>query len=68
ALAYGVFLNHFLLIWIFQRTSGEEILQGPWLLFLLVASMLMALCSYVGLERPIDLWRRERRGRLASAS
>ncbi len=68
ALAYGVFLNHFLLIWILQTISGEESLSGPWLLLLLAASLVLAWCSYVGLERPLDQWRRARRRRLAAAS
>jgi peptidoglycan/LPS O-acetylase OafA/YrhL len=68
ALAYGVFLNHVLLIWILQKLSGQDVLSGPWLMPMLVASLLLAWCSYAGLERPLDHWRRERRRRLASAS
>lgn len=68
SLAYGVFLNHVILIWILQHVTGEEIPPSTWLLPLIAASLLLAWLSHIALERPLDLWRRQRRRRMATAS
>ncbi len=68
ALAYGVFLNHFLLIWILQKVSGEQLLGASWLIVMMAGSLMLAWVSYIFLERPLDRWRRLRRQRLAAVT
>jgi peptidoglycan/LPS O-acetylase OafA/YrhL len=68
SLAYGVFLNHVILIWILQHVTGEELPPARWLLPLMAASLLLAWLSYLALERPLNFWRRARRRRMAAAS
>lgn len=55
-LSYGVFLNHFLLIWVIQKVTGQTVEQTS-VPLLLAASMLLALLSYLLIERPALRWR-----------
>lgn len=56
--SYGVFLNHFLLIWVLFPGPGRSLAQ--WLL-LAVASVALSMLSQQWLERPVLQWRRRLR-------
>lgn len=62
-LSYGVFLNHFLLIWLL---FPELEFGGPRMIVLVVASLLAAWLSQRAFERPVLAWRR--RFRVSSAA
>lgn len=68
-LSYGVFLNHFLLIWLFQRLAGVSVFNGPSLGAVILASSLLALLSFLLVEQPALRWRRafRRDGKTLSA-
>ncbi len=54
-LSYGVFLCHFLVIWLFE-TMG--IGRNAWTIGLMVVvSVVLAYASYMGVERPVLQWR-----------
>lgn len=57
-LSYGVFLNHFLLLWLFFPASGLSPLQ---LLMLAASSLLLSWATQRWLERPVLAWRRRLR-------
>lgn len=62
-LSYGVFLNHFLLIWCLQPLLGD--LSGARLLVLVAASVALSWLTQRLVEKPALAWRR--RLRLSSA-
>lgn len=57
-ISYGVFLNHFLLMWVW---SWQAPLSGPRLTALVIASTLLSACTYHYVEKPVLQWRRNLR-------
>ena len=58
-LSYGVFLNHFIVIWIMQRFFSVKIFTTTSVALLLVASCTLAFGSFIFVERPALRWRRK---------
>lgn len=58
-LSYGIFLNHFLLIWMLDLTEPQH--PGQWAK-LIVASIALSTLTQRYIERPVLLWRRKWRG------
>ena len=56
-LGYGVFLNHFILIWVIQRATPGSAVEQTNLPLLLALSCLCALLTYMLVERPALRWR-----------
>jgi len=54
-LSYGIFLNHFLCIWLLGLEAPQD--AASWLA-LMGASILASAVTYLLLERPIVHWRR----------
>lgn len=63
--SYGVFLNHFLLIWLLFPSGGPDLGNAFELVGLVCASMLLSWATQRFVERPALAWRR--RLRLSSA-
>lgn len=59
-LSYGIFLNHFLLIWLLFEKPPER--PGQWL-GLALASIALSWATQYGVERPVLAWRRRLRVR-----
>lgn len=57
-ISYGVFLNHFLLMWLF---SWQAPLGAGALLALVAASTLLSTCTFHFVEKPVLQWRRRLR-------
>ena len=57
-LSYGVFLNHFIVIWLMQKFLGVRTFAPPQLAILLFVSCALALATYALIERPALRWRR----------
>lgn len=57
-ISYGVFLNHFLLMWLL---SWQAPLNSPQLLGLVVCSTLLSHCTFQWIETPALQWRRRLR-------
>ena len=57
-ISYGVFLNHFLLMWLL---SWQAPLNVPQLVGLVVCSTLLSLFSFHYVENPVLQWRRHLR-------
>jgi peptidoglycan/LPS O-acetylase OafA/YrhL len=55
-ISYGVFLNHFLLIWVFQTLKISTSSVGT-VSFLVVLSVLLAWLTYNLIERPVLTFR-----------
>lgn len=56
-LSYGVFLNNFIVIWIMQRFFAVNKFGATHVVILLLASCVLALCSFFFVERPALRWR-----------
>lgn len=56
-LSYGVFLNHFVVIWAMQRFFSVKAFDAFNLALLLLASSILALGSFYFVERPALRWR-----------
>ena len=56
-LSYGVFLNHFIVIWIMQKFFMVDKFQATTVMMLLLASCLLAFISFYFIERPALKWR-----------
>ena len=54
-ISYGVFLNHFLLMWLL---SWQAPLRIPQLLGLVICSTVLSLFTFHYLEKPVLQWRR----------
>lgn len=57
--SYGLFLNHFLLIWLLFPSGGPE--RGNELVALMCASLLLGWATQRFIERPVLAWRRRLR-------
>jgi peptidoglycan/LPS O-acetylase OafA/YrhL len=58
-LSYGVFLNHFIVIWWLRHYRGvEDYARFDDIMMMLLASILMAAASFHLVERPAIRWRR----------
>jgi peptidoglycan/LPS O-acetylase OafA/YrhL len=53
-LSYGVFLNHYIIIWIMQKILGIKTFDLLNVVTLLVFSCALAWCSFQYIERPAD--------------
>lgn len=62
-LSYGVFLNHFIIIWIMQKYLEIQVFDTPNIAILLTASCTLALVSFFYIERPALKWRHTLRNR-----
>ena len=62
-LSYGVFLNHFIVIWTMQRFFGVEAFSAGNALCLVLASCVLAWCSFHLVEQPALRWRHALRNR-----
>jgi peptidoglycan/LPS O-acetylase OafA/YrhL len=61
-LSYGVFLNHYLIILLFQRFTGWESLSLTWkIVTVAAASLIVSAVTYAAVERPVMEWRRSLR-------
>jgi len=58
-LSYGIFLNHFLLIWVLGLTQPQT--QAQWILLISTSIALSAMTQTL-IEKPILAWRRRWRG------
>ena len=56
-LSYGVFLNHFIIIWIMQKYLKIQAFDAPNIALLLTASCTLALVSFFYIELPALKWR-----------
>lgn len=56
-LSYGVFLNHFIVIWWLQKYHGVEAFGSFDVIMLLLAATVMAAASFHLVERPAIRWR-----------
>jgi peptidoglycan/LPS O-acetylase OafA/YrhL len=56
-LSYGVFLNHFIVIWIMQKFLLIKTFDFLHITLLLLTSSVMALASFLYIERPALRWR-----------
>jgi peptidoglycan/LPS O-acetylase OafA/YrhL len=54
-LSYGIFLNHFLVIWVFDLGQPQQ--TWAWALLIGTSVLLSALSQHL-IERPVLLWRR----------
>ena len=61
-LSYGVFLNHFIVIWIMQKFFSAKDFGIINTSILLISSLILSLGSYLYVERPALRWRRSIRG------
>lgn len=57
-ISYGVFLNHFLLMWLL---SWQAPLSAPRLIGLVVCSTVLSICTFQYVEKPVLQWRRHLR-------
>jgi len=55
-LSYGLFLSHFLVIWIFEKWDFSRGSVG--IMLMLVVSVILAYFGYVAVEHPVLKWRR----------
>jgi|SRR6516225_6664646 peptidoglycan/LPS O-acetylase OafA/YrhL len=62
-LSYGVFLNHFIVLWLMRRFLGVKAFDLVNLAILLAVSCTFALLSYALIERPALRWRHKIRYR-----
>jgi peptidoglycan/LPS O-acetylase OafA/YrhL len=65
-LSYGVFLNHFIVVWLMQKFLSIKIFAIQHVLLLLTASTLIALVSFFCIERPALRWRQSIREKMSS--
>lgn len=56
-LSYGVFLNHFIVIWMMQKFLEMKTFDATHILILLLISGILALSSFWYIERPALRWR-----------
>lgn len=61
-LAYGIYLNHFLLIVVLGQVIGTSISKSGFVFCVIVTRFLMALLMEKSIQGPIDRWRRARTG------
>ena len=57
-ISYGIFLNHFLIIFIIQKLVGERAFLIKYQVLLIVTSFLLSTLSYFVIEYPIDKLRK----------
>lgn len=65
-LSYGVFLNHFIVIWLMRKFLNIKVFGIQHVLLLLAASTLVAWVSFLYIERPALRWRQSIRARMSS--
>jgi peptidoglycan/LPS O-acetylase OafA/YrhL len=63
-LSYGVFLNHFIIIWLMQKLLAVKVFDIWNITILLVSSCALSYGSYLYIERPALRWRRAIRNRI----
>jgi peptidoglycan/LPS O-acetylase OafA/YrhL len=61
-LAYGIYLNHFLLIVVLGQVIGTSISKTGFVCWVIATSFLMAFFMEKSIQGPIDRWRRARTG------
>jgi peptidoglycan/LPS O-acetylase OafA/YrhL len=61
-LSYGVFLNHFIIIWVMQKFLAVKAFGILHIIILLMSSCGLAFISFIYIERPALIWRHAIRG------
>jgi peptidoglycan/LPS O-acetylase OafA/YrhL len=57
-LSYGVFLNHYIFIWLIETQWGIETFNPQIMAGVVACSILLSVASYRFVEKPVIMWRR----------